>query len=294
MKFKISVIPVTLCVAVALTPTMWGVRIASPLVAQGSAYSFCASEQWQFLKAVPFDPSTEEYLNYTSVGGSVTSEAACDPFNSASVTSTAFAGISAVSGSVSVSASPSLGASGGVGEVGAAYTDTVTLNPPPGFTGSGVTFGVVANYDLEFGFTADTILAVAQIQLSVPGFNQNVSTLPVLAPFPGGVGNVSSTGLLQTSDMTFPSCPCTTEFTLGGSAEASGGNGTFASFSDPVSFILPPGWTYTLAYQQQVAAAAPEPNSGILGLIGLGVLCIAFVHWPIPPHGRTLRGGLPR
>jgi hypothetical protein len=127
-------------------------------------------------------------------------------------------------------------------------------------------------YDLEFGVLANSIMAAAQIQLSVPAFNQSVST-----PFFIAVGDVSSTGLLQTADMTFPSCPCTTEFTVEGSAQASGGNGTFASFSDPVSLILPPGWTYTLAYQQLVAAGVPEPNAGRLALVGLCLVCIAAV-----------------
>ncbi|HKE20872.1 MAG TPA: PEP-CTERM sorting domain-containing protein [Bryobacteraceae bacterium] len=276
MKFKIPGMPLILWVTLALIPAR-GVTITSPLAATGSAQSFCAESPKQFLDALPLDLSTGQWnTSITQVGDIVTSPAACGPLSS-SVTARAFAGISDVSGGVSITASPELGSNGGVGTAATQYESIVTLQPPPGSTGSGVTFGIAATYDLELGFTDNTIIAVATVGLSVPDFNQNVSTPYIAPPLPSGVGSVSYTGLLQTGDMTFLSCPCSTSFTLEGAAEASGGNGTYASFADPVSFILPPGWTYTLAFPPPQPAEVPEPSSGRLALIGLGLLAMGAV-----------------
>ena len=132
------------------------------------------------------------------------------------------------------------GFAGGAGEVTASYDDIVNLQQPPGFNGSGVTFGMIANYDVDLATNSQTIQAAATLSLSVPLFDQDAAT-PVFIPV--GDGDHTFTGLLQTASMTFASCPCTAEFILEGRAVASGEDGTSASFTDPVSFALPPGWT---------------------------------------------------
>jgi hypothetical protein len=81
--------------------------------------------------------------------------------------------------------------------------------------------------------------------------------------------------------MTFNNEPFTTQFELLGDASASvagpGASGS-ASFSDPVSFILSPGWTYTLASQEPSGAGpTPTPEPSSLALLGLGLASIGFI-----------------
>jgi hypothetical protein len=71
--------------------------------------------------------------------------------------------------------------------------------------------------------------------------------------------------------------PFIVEFGIVGSATLTefhpGASGS-VTLSDPVNFLLPPGWTYTLASQEQLSSI-PEPSSlvlagtGLLGLIGV-------------------------
>ena len=114
------------------------------------------------------------------------------------MTSTVTAQPGDVSGSVTITGT---GSAGGAGEADASTTSTVSLDPPTGFSGSGATFGIIANYDVELGSNPGTIEATGNLELTVPLFDQDIST-PIFVT--GG----SFTGLLQTASMTFVSCPC--------------------------------------------------------------------------------------
>jgi hypothetical protein len=114
------------------------------------------------------------------------------------------------------------------------------------------------------GQNSQTIQAAAVLSLSVPLFNQDAST-PLFLPV--GDGDFTFTGLLQTGSMTFASCPCSAEFILEGGAVASGEDGTSASFSDPISFALPPGWTYTPA-QHRAYPRRPKSRCGCAQRLG--------------------------
>jgi|HubBroStandDraft_1064217.scaffolds.fasta_scaffold00293_23 hypothetical protein len=164
----------------------------------------------------------------------------------------------------------------GVASIAAVYVDDVTLHPPGGFAGSTVTFGMVANYNLQVDATRGAA-AIADLALYVPQFGQRITeAVDSLTS-----GNHSFSGLIQTGDMTFNNEPFTTQFELLGDASASvagpGASGS-ASFSDPVSFILPPGWTYTLASQEPSGAGpTPTPEPSSLALLGLGLASIGFI-----------------
>ena len=161
----------------------------------------------------------------------------------------------------------------GFGTAAANYTDDVTLHPPAGFTDSTVTFGMLAFYNLQVDVSGEGGSASADLFFHVLGldFVQGVDAFTS--------GNGSFSGLLQTPQFTVNVAvdgTFTTEFQLAGNAVAGAGIGSAsASFSDPVTFILPPGWTYTLASQSAVSAV-PEPSSLLLSatavLIGLGRL----------------------
>jgi hypothetical protein len=177
-----------------------------------------------------------------------------------SVTLHGAAGVDDLSGSVTAR-----GFAGGGGVI-STYLDTVTLHPPPGFTGSGVTFGIVTNYDIELSQAGSTLV---RMELEVPDFDKH----PVVQ-----LGDVSAhvTGLLSAEGLTFVRCPCSTIFAVSGEAEAGIGTGdpeAFARFRDPVNFVLPEGWTYTLASQE--AATAPEP--GTLAFVAIGLISVGVV-----------------
>ena len=256
MKFAVFGVPFSLCIAVTLIPPASADPIFGPgtigLRVNGMATAECGPTQ-MYGTLTLFSAAIQ-------LGGSVSSSGVCNTVSGSSVTSTSFARVNGVSGSVTVTGT---GDAFGVGEATAVYDDIVNLQPPPGFSGSGVTFGMIANYDVVLGTNSQTIQAAAAMSLSVPLFDQDAAT-PIFLPV--GDGNFTFTGLLQTGSMTFASCPCSAEFILEGGAVASGEDGTSASFSDPVSFVLPPGWTYTLASD---ASSIPEPGSLVFVLIGL-------------------------
>jgi hypothetical protein len=247
----------SLCIAVTLIPPASATSIG--LSVSGTATATCGTTQTYNTTS---NYSSPPPLNI-QLPGSATSAGVCTPLSASSVTSMSLAQVNGVSGSVTITGS---GFAGGVGEDVAAYTDIVNLQPPPGFTGSGVTFGMIANYEVDLGVNPQTVQAAGSVSLSVPLFDQTAST-PMFLPV--GSGAFTFTGLLQTGSMTFVSCPCSAEFILDGGVVASGEDGTSASFSDPVSFMLPPGWTYTLASSESVV---PEPGSLVLVVIGLAAV----------------------
>jgi hypothetical protein len=260
MKFGVFGVPFSFCIAVTLIPPASADPIFGPgtigLTVNGMASAECGSTQM-------YNPPMFLFSLATQLGGSVTSSGVCTPQSASSVTSTSFARVNGVSGSVTITGT---GFGSGAGEVNAGYFDIVNLQPPPGFSGSGVTFGMIANYDVDLATNSQTLQASAALSLSVPLFDQDAAT-PLFIPV--GDGDHTFTGLLQTASMTFASCPCSAEFILEGGAAASGDDGTSASFSDPVSFVLPPGWTYTLASD---ASSTPEPGSLVLVVIGLAAV----------------------
>jgi len=202
----------------------------------------------------------------------IVSSGTCGPLGSSTVTATGAAGDSAFYGSVTIMGTVLGFNPDGTGFVNAGYIDTVTLHPPPGFTGSGVTFGIAVPYTIDLRGPG----AKAIIGLAVPSFSQNKSKSDT--GFDGALGDF---GLLQTGDMTFVKGPFTTEFSVGATASVSGGDGDYAEFSDPVTFILPPGWTYTLASQE--ATAVPEPSTLSFAIISLGLVGISVIR-----HRRTV------
>ncbi|HXN46118.1 MAG TPA: hypothetical protein VN893_05720 [Bryobacteraceae bacterium] len=80
----------------------------------------------------------------------------------------------------------------------------------------------------------------ASVQLNVYEFEQSQSK--------DWSTNGTTTGLLNTDQLTFASCPCV--FTLGLTASASAASGigqtASANAQDPFTINLPPGWTYTI------------------------------------------------
>lgn len=212
-------------------------------------------------KTANFIQSTQtDTPNVIAITDGASSDGFC-PGNGGGPTSASYlvhAAFNDVSGSVQASLA-------GAAVAAANYTDDVTLHPPVGFEGSTVTFGMVANANLQTNFSGLGGLATAVLFFHVLGrdfaFSADTNTS----------GNGSFSELLQTSDLTL-NAPFTTEFQLAGKATVSvaDGNGS-ASFSDPVTFILPPGWTYTLA-SQQAASAVPEPGAG--SMLGLGILVL--------------------
>jgi hypothetical protein len=225
----------------------------------GAAQAACAVP-----KSGTFIQSTQtDTPNVIAITDGASSDGFC-PGNGGGPTSASYlvhAAFNDVSGSVQASLA-------GAAVASANYTDDVTLHPPVGFEGSTVTFGMVANANLQTNFSGLGGLATAVLFFHVLGrdtaFSADTNTS----------GNGSFSGLLQTLDLTL-NAPFTTEFQLAGKATVTvaGGNAS-ASFSDPVTFILPPGWRYTLA-SQQATSAVPEPSAG--SMLGLGILVLVAV-----------------
>lgn len=234
------------------------------LQAMGSASAACGSPSNVSKNLISFPLLSARIITIST--GALTASGVCPSGKVESATFTATAGPSIVSGSVQ-----SMNA---IASAGAEYEDDVTLLPPPGFTGSGVTFGIIDNATITLN-AGNHSYAESSLALNVPAFSQDINF--VANTFLSGNGTF--TDLLQTGAMTFVSCPCTTEFSLNGSADANGVSGS-ASFSDPVSFILPSGWTYTLASQQTSASAVPEGSSLLLTLT-------AFALWKMRSRKRA-------
>ena len=147
-------------------------------------------------------------------------------------------------------------AKNGTADASAKYIDDITLHPPAGFEGSGVSFAIASSYDINVnGGNGD---ANGGLTLEVPAFAQSKTFFADSKIS----GNGDFKGMIETGLMIFVKCPCTTEFTLAGEASAGEalGPSASASFSDPLTFVLPEGWTYTLA-SQETSSAIPEPNT---------------------------------
>jgi hypothetical protein len=225
----------------------------------GAAQAACAAPKLgNFIQSTQTDTP-----NVIAITDGASSDGFC-PGNGGGPTSASYlvhAAFNDVSGRVQVSLA-------GAAAVTANYTDDVTLHPPVGFEGSTVTFGMVANANLRTNFSGLGGLATALLFFHVLGrdtvFSADTNTS----------GNGSFSELLQTFDLTL-NAPFTTEFQLAGKAIVTLADGNAsASFSDPVTFILPPGWTYTLA-SQQATSAVPEPGAG--SMLGLGILVLIAV-----------------
>jgi len=123
----------------------------------------------------------------------------------------------------------------------AVYGGTVTLKPTEGSGDTGVTFSVSSNYTLSTsGGAAGFETVFASVQLSVLEFDQAQVKL--------WSSDGTTTGLLNTDQLTFASCPCVFTIVLNASASALSGIGQTASANaeDPFTINLPPGWTYTI------------------------------------------------
>lgn len=238
---------------IAAVTVACAVSLASPSVhagwflqAMGSASAACGSPANVSKNVIAIQGLSPGAIST----GANTASGVCPSGKVKSATFMAAAAFNSVSGSAQ--------STNAIASAGADYQDDVTLLPPAGFTGSGVTFGMLANATVTLNAGRHSY-AEGDLTLSVPAFAQDIKF--VANTFLSGNGTF--TDLLETGSMIFVSCPCTTEFSLNGSADANGVSGS-ASFSDPVSFILPPGWTYTLASEQ--TSAVPECPSLLLTL----------------------------
>jgi hypothetical protein len=66
----------------------------------------------------------------------------------------------------------------GVASIAAVYVDDVTLHPPEGFAGSTVTFGMVANYNLQVDATRGAAAMISRFMFHNSG---NGSLRPLTA-----------------------------------------------------------------------------------------------------------------
>jgi hypothetical protein len=169
---------------------------------------------------------------------------------------------------ISGSASSTVGA---VGEASAIYFDIATLLPPSGSTNSSVTVGFGTEYTLT---TTGTLPGEATASILIAANGQ----VPHSIISSSSLNNGTISGLLFAGDITVNNCPCTVPFEIEG--EAGTANDASASFSDPVFFNLPAGWTFVLASQQM---SVTEPGS--LLAFGSGILVLAFLK-----HAKRQRG----
>jgi len=183
------------------------------------------------------------------------------------VSAEAVADVKLGSGSGAVSASSSGEASGSSAFMNLGWSQTVTLKPPAGSTDNTVTVGVLSPYAYIGLGKAD--YSLANLTLNIDLVDGVPPSIPVTVSKQFGPGSHSEAGMLATDDITILSCPCSITYDVVISLEVAAGQNESSSVAifDPVSFKLPPGWTYTPA--SPTGCSAEFDRSGV-SLAGFG------------------------
>ena len=142
------------------------------------------------------------------------------------------------------------------GTVTSNASNTITLHAPPGSGNSGVTFSVSSTYTVTIsGQELEPLgAAFAYAGFYIPQFVFLAQTPPL--------GDGTWPGMLNSAQFTFVHCPC--RFTLRLYAKAFAESGGSASVEDPFTVNLPPGWTYTVDSDDQIARAAFRDTNGAI------------------------------
>ena len=199
------------------------------------------------------DPVTMECGNVTNIASmhAVASAHANTPPTIAAVASSTGAGATAVAE--------------------ADFDDFAKITPPLNSPVLDATFSITSDYFLSLSLPNLNANGAALVELTLPLYAFKEEHLTT---------NGERSGTLDTGDIIISGCPCTVEIL--GLVSVRGTNGGGGSAKDPFTIHLPPGWTYTLASEEQAGAAAPE--AGTLSTMG-AVLAAAAIAG-IRRHGR--------
>ena len=148
------------------------------------------------------------------------------------------------------------------------FDDFAIIRAPLNSSVLEATFSITAPYTLSLSLPslAATGAAVAELTVPLYGFSEAHLT---------NTGSLS--GTLDTGDIVISGCPCTVEII--GLVTVRGSNGGGGSAKDPFTINLPPGWTYTLASEEQAAAVAPAPEPGTLSTIWAVLAAAAVIRF---------------
>jgi hypothetical protein len=155
------------------------------------------------------------------------------------------------------------------------FDDFAIIRPPFNSTVLDATFSITSDYSLDLSLPTLSSTGGASVALTLPlyAFKQQQLT---------NTGSLS--GVLDTGDITVVGCPCAVEIL--GSVTVRGSNGGGGSAKDPFTINLPPGWTYTLASEEQAGAVAPAPEPGTLSTILAVLAAVAVIR--IRRNGRRV------